>query len=221
MTLYELAFVCYVFDRTDKQRAYEAFLRDTNEHPDLFDGEHREALLRFLNKWGCRHIAIKHHQQASEEIGNWYGAYNGEFFGNDINLWELGEEHLALANKAHQDLSGRQATPTARIGATAAAKVLFAIKPNALVAWDDNIRTYYRKADGTYGEFLKKMKCIALDLSDQCQNDRFEIAELPQQLGTPNKTVCKLIDEYNWMTISRGFAPPDMETLMRWVGWYD
>jgi len=221
MTLYELAFVCYVFDRIDNQRAYEAFLRDTNEHPDLFDGDHRKALLMFLNRWGCRHIARIHHEQASEEIREWYGAYNGRFFDNSINLWQLGEEHLVLANEAHQDLSGRPATPRRRIGATAAAKVLFAIRPNALVAWDSKIRTQYAGENDSYLEFMCEMRETALNLSEECEHQGFELNELPARLGTPGKTIPKLIDEYNWMTVTREFTPPDRQTLETFMAWHE
>jgi len=123
------------------------------------------------------------------------------------------------------DLSGHVAGArgggNVSFGPVAAAKTLFAIRPNGLVAWDTDIRTRYIGANGAYRQFLETMRDIASDLAEQCQNHGFEIAQLPQHLGTPNETVCKLIDEYNWMTITNGFTPPDIQTLERFMAWYE
>ncbi len=217
MTLYELAFVCYVFSQTDIGE-YADFLQETAEHPDLFNPNHRTSLLKFLNRWSCR-IANAHHQQVSEEIQDWYGEYVNQLLDYDRPISELTEEELALVSQAHSNLSNRRANPQRRFGATAAAKTLFAIRPKALVAWDNAIREQGQY--DSYGDFMHEARDVALDLIEQCNNLHFDISQLPERLGTPHKTVPQLIDEYNWMTITKGFAPPDRDTLQRFLEWRD
>jgi len=224
VNLGRLALVCWAYGAIG-DGAYEQLLLATGGHPNLFEAGHRDALLGFLNRWGCRHIAIAHHQQASQEIEEWYAAYNGQFLDGGINLWELTDQQLDTVQEALDNLSGRVAGArggaNVSFGPVAAAKTLFAIRPNGLVAWDTNIREHYVGANGTYREFLETMGGIALNLAEQCQNHGFEIAELSEQLGSPNKTLCKLMDEYNWMTITKGLVPADRETLERLAAWYD
>lgn len=69
MKLVELAFACYIYDRmTDFNRSYHKFLEKTKPQLDISIDDHRLALLKWLNDWGCRQFYRDFHKQASEEI---------------------------------------------------------------------------------------------------------------------------------------------------------
>jgi len=212
ITLGGLAFACYVFDKIDSG-AYGEFLKKTNHSPDLSNKEHCLALLKWLNNWGCR-IARASHERLSKNIKSWYDS--NELFDKDQNLQGLSEEDLTSVEAAYNAL-----VKIRSFGPTSVAKILFAARPKALVAWDDTIREAYVGPNGSYVEFLKKVKSVIGTLKCQCKKYGFELEELPEKLEKPNSTIPKLIDEYNWMTIARGLIPPDGQTLEEWAGWSD
>lgn len=123
---------------------------------------------------------------------------------------------MELVNESLQDLSQRFATPEKRFGATAASKVLFAIRPKALPPWDNAIRKKYVGENGSYTKF---MKSVTEEIISLCAENEIKIEKLPEKINLPNKIVPKLIDEYNWMTITRKLTPPDKKTLQHWAGW--
>ncbi|MBL7152477.1 MAG: hypothetical protein ISS79_02080 [Phycisphaerae bacterium] len=225
VNLGKLALVCWTY-RGIGDRAYEQLLQRTGGNPDPGDAGHRQLIIDFLRKWYCFHrIEKDSDENISTQMYNWHQQHNGALPNVNTNLWELAPLQMNAIGDVFNDLSGQVAGArggrNVSFGPVAAAKTLFAIRPNALVPWDTRIRQHYVHANGTYREFLGMMRDIALNLAKQCQNHGFEIAELPQQLGTPNKTVCKLIDEYNWRTITKKFTPPDRQTLERFIAWYE
>jgi hypothetical protein len=42
---------------------------------------------------------------------------------------------------------------------------------------------------------------------------------IPGMLGAPNSTLPKLLDEYHWVTITRGHRIPTCEELHQWARW--
>jgi len=230
MTLSELAFACFVYGRlTDYDNSYRLFLEVTEDSPDLSSSEHREALLVWLNQWGCRQFALKYHEQASGEILSWHNEYSPTLFPRDRNLWRLSEAELASAGAAYESLSGRIASYRKRggravpwsIGPTGAAKILFAIRPRALVPWDGPIRRSlgYDNSQASYLKFLRRVKSVLEGLAGACQRNGFQLADLPRVLGRPLSTVPKVIDEYYWVTITKNCSPPDSDTFQRWADW--
>jgi len=109
-----------------------------------------------------------------------------------------------------------------KFGPIGAAKILFGIRPKALIPWDNAIRDHYRQKEScaSYLEFLKRIKSIILGkIKPACKRKRFTLAELPAQLGRHNSTIPKLIDEYHWVTITKGCTPPTQDTFQRWAQW--
>jgi len=43
--------------------------------------------------------------------------------------------------------------------------------------------------------------------------------DIPGELGRPTSTLPKLIDEYNWVTITKNLIPPEPEEIARWHRW--
>ncbi len=105
-----------------------------------------------------------------------------------------------------------------KFGITATTKLLHILVPELFVMWDKAIFNYYRGVDANvsdsgpgYVNFLILMKKLAAEI-----NDNFQSAELhPSAKGKepssylsmmldckPPKTLAKLLDEYNWVTIT-------------------
>jgi hypothetical protein len=211
ITLGKLAFSCYIFDKIDSG-AYGKFLEQTNHSPDLSNKEHCLVLLKWLNDWGIRSIAKEDYERLSKNIKSWYDS--NELFDKDQNLQDLSEDDLAFVEAAYSTLVRIRS-----LGPTSSAKILFAARPKALVAWDETIREAYVGPKGSYVEFLKKVKSVIGTLECECKKYGFKPEKLPEKLGRPEATLPKLIDEYNWITITKGCPLPDRQTLERWAGW--
>lgn len=230
MRLSDLAFACFLYAQfTDYDNSYLSFLQTTNYHLDLVNPGHRRALLTWLNQWGCRQFAIKYHELASSEILSWYTQFNSTLFGEDKNLWELTEAEINSVGPAYKVLSKKRAafrkrkenTASVSVGPTGAAKILFAIRRNALIPWDVSIRNYYRY-DGSstsYLAYLHRIKSILKELKNACNRNGFTLQQLPNRLGRPNSTLPKLIDEYHWITITNGCPLPTQDIFQEWSQW--
>ncbi len=229
MRLGELAFACYVFDKAYYgNKAYIDFLSSTNSHPNLCEDEHCQALFKFLNRWYCRLPKDEGKEYCDitcQNIKSWYKQYQNKLPEEEINLLEL-REQLDNVNCAYEDLKNRSAG-IRKIAETAASKILFAIKPKSLIPWDNKIHKTL-SPNGSYSDFLKKMQSLVCEIKMLCKNQHFTLTELAEKLGesgkiqingqTIPKTIPKLIDEYNWITITKG-CKPDKETLQQWFRW--
>lgn len=230
MKLSELAFACFLYERfADYDKSYNNFLQKTNSSPDFNIPEHRQALLTWLNKWGCRQFSLEFHELASENVSFWYNKYGASLFHKDSNLWELTESEFALVGDAYESLSNLTAAKRKRngttfsvsVGPTGAAKILFALRPKALPPWDEPIRNKlgYDNSRDSYIKYLKQIISILENLDKLCQKNGFQLIDLPTKLGRPNSTVPKLIDEYFWITITNNCSLPEAETFKHWVDW--
>jgi len=230
MTLSELAFACLVYGGlSDYDESYLRFLKKTEGSVDLGNADHREALLVWLNRWGCRQFAKSWHQHASAELLSWHNEYGSTLFPRDRDLWELSEQELASVGHASGSLSRRIASYRKRnggsspveFGPTGAGKILFAIRPRALLPWDNAIRKGLRYDDSqaSYLSFMRYAKSVLDELARSCQRHGFQLADLPGLLARPHSTVPKLIDEYYWVTITKNCSPPDSDMFQRWANW--
>ena len=230
LTLSELAFACYVYAGVSNyDESYFRFRRVTGGAADLRKSEHRDAMLKWLRDWGCRQFNTEDHDRASMEILEWYGEFGVSLFASNWELLRLRDSDLVHVGQAYERLSIKTAghrthagsTYPVSIGPTGAAKILFAIRPHALPPWDDAIRRAlgYDKSRDAYLSFLRQLRTLLEQLAKSCDREGFQLADLPKVLGRPHSTVPKLIDEYYWVTITRGCKPPDPHTLRRWTNW--
>ncbi len=230
MKLSELAFACFLYGRfTDYNSSYLNFLKATNHSPDLSKSEHRKILLVWLNKWGCRQFAIEFHDLASAEILSWHNDFASILFTPEKNIWDLTEVELEQATEAYDALSSQTASFRNRdgekypvsVGPTGASKILFAIRRNAFIPWDEPIREKfgYDGSGKSYLNYLKYIKSILKSLKPACEKNGFDFADLPKQLGRPDSTVPKLIDEFYWVTITNNCSSPSTDNFLRWARW--
>lgn len=231
MKLAELAFACHIYgSMTDYDRSYHHFRQETAPQLDLKNADHRLALIEWLNKWGCRQFARAYHHVASEEIREWYQAYGERFFSADKSLLDLNDSDLALVEEAYAALSGRPASirerangkrSTVSIGPTGTAKILFALRPKALMPWDIAMRKHFR-LDGdarAYRQYLGVVREELEEIDRACKERTIEVSDLPALLSRPTSTPLQLIDEFFWVTVSSECASPSREQLERWVEW--
>jgi len=230
LKLSQLAFACYLYAASSGfDKSYIDFLKATDYQPDLKIYEHRNALLIWLNSWGCRQFAIEYHEKASQEILSWYTKHRADLPGPSRNLWELTESEFASVGLAYESLSKRTAsirtkknsTYSISIGPTGASKILFAIRPKALVPWDASIRQHHNHGNDlkSYIAYLQLVKRMLEILKTQCQKHGLQLVDLPKIFDRPFSSIPKLIDEYYWVTITNNWTAPSSETLLLWAKW--
>jgi hypothetical protein len=227
MNLYELAVSAFLAGGLmgDFGKSYADFQEAASPSPDLARPDHGQALLVWLNKWGCRQFARAYHELAGSEIAEWYVRYERSLPPETVTLWDATDGQLQDAANAYGELtekiaSHRKGGPV-RVGATGAAKILFALRPGLLAPWDDPIRGHFG-CDGSadsYLDFIRRTKGELGRLAEKCSQHGFHVVDLPARLGRPDATMPRLIDEYYWITITRGVVIPSSETVTGWLAW--
>jgi hypothetical protein len=229
MNLYELGFGCWVFGVLSGNDSRVTQLRQaTGGQVDPHDPRHRKFLFEWLNKWGCRQFSKVHHVSiAGPSLDAWAERWLATLPADDVTLEAIGPAQIGVIISAYDDLRRQQAgmrtLPDGSIshvmyGPVGAAKTLFALRPNVCPPWDRY--TLYAlgldQSGASYGKYLQR---VLSDLQAVSTQAGVEIAELPALVERANSTPPKLIDEYYWVTITRGFKPPPRETLDRWCAW--
>jgi hypothetical protein len=224
--LYDLSVGSYVYGITDFDESYRALRADVGWRPDLDLAQHRRALLLWLNKWGCRQIQRGQYDRASDELLAWHQACGASLPGADMDLWMADDAQLTASAECYGNLAARVASirkngEHVRFGAVGAAKVLFALRPRLLPAWDGRIRLHfgYDESSDSYHRYLSDVRSALASLIRECEQHGFQLSELPSLLDRPLDTVPKLVDMYHWITITRKVrvAPPAM--MQRGLGW--
>lgn len=229
MKLSELSFACYVYaGMSDYDSSYRRLRNETSPHLDLSLQSHQVSLLRWLNDWGCRQFAIEYHELAANEISEWYQAVSSNLFPSGVTLVSLSDADLSFVQDAYSGLVHRTASrrktrgghlSRIEIGPTGAAKILFAIRPHALVPWDIPIREEHG-LDGSarsYRSFLLIVKDHLTELGCECEKHGLNIADLPVILSRQESTLAKLVDEFFWVTITRNCPPPEADMFRHWA----
>ena len=229
MTLFELAFACFLYGHLTKyDNSYLDFMDRIGWRLDMYDAAHRRALLQWLRQWGCRQIHPDYLRPTSASLLRWYRDNHRRLPAFGRNMWELSDRQICSTAQAYEELrlieasrrksTGRK-THAITVGPTGAAKTLFALRPKSLVPWDIPIRkALHHTQDGdSYARFLTDLKETILRLKQPARKAGFTLDELPHRIGRPHSTVPKLIDEYYWATITRRWKIPTPGLLGRFV----
>jgi len=228
---YKLAFACYIYGpMSSADKSYQEFLKATESTPDLTKENHQVALVRWLNKWGCRQFAKDDYESACRKMRHWYKEYSASLPAPGKTLLELSEDDLdkvctAYAKLAEQTASKRNSNRgeiTVKVGPTGAAKILFALRPHTLIPWDESIRTEFN-LDGSaasYIAFLGRVKAMLNQLEEACKRNHRTLSNLPQLMGKPaDYSLVKIVDEYFWVTITKKCQVPEPEAFEQWLRW--
>jgi len=221
MRLYELACACYVYAGfTNFDKTYCDFLKQTKYSLDMQSETHREALLKWLNDFGCRQFEKKYYKQASQNLRVWYEEDRHLLPPLGRTLLVLSDDELDNAKIVYNNLMNIKASITKSVGPTGAAKILFTLRKDAFPPWDGAIRgNRYDGSLESYKKFLIATKHQLLQLERECVAYGIALAELPELLGRSSSSLVKLVDEYNWVTITRGCLPPTLDELETWYQW--
>lgn len=230
MNLCDLALACSMYDAlTPFNVSLRRLKKCTAGGIDLSNPAHRVFLLNWLNDWGCRHLSKKNHDIASSAILDWHNQEEVKLFSAGKALWELSDQEMATAAAAYSALKDRTgACPTRggqelqiSIGPTAASKILFAIRTEALMPWDEAMRSEFG-CDGSkesYFKFLAEIRKLTDRVGEFCEANGFNISELPHEIDRNNSTVLELINEYIWVTVTRKSKLPSAQKLALWAHW--
>jgi hypothetical protein len=104
------------------------------------------------------------------------------------------------------------------VGPTGAAKILWALRPEALPPWDEPIRAQlgFDGSGESYAAFLTLAQQTIRAVIEDAARLGVSEAEIPAQIGRPHATLPKLVDEYFWATITEGVTIPSPADLEQW-----
>lgn len=179
---------------------------------DLAIREHRTALLRWLNSWGCR---IRYPREGETDlfdagIRDWAARWAGAMVPAEVTLAQLTHEDIALLGEYYADLANLTVGTPVRprsLGPTAAAKALYRLRPRTFMPWDDAIANSLHGARDAMA-FMAHQRLgqrWARRLLDESGLDERALASA---LGSEGRSLPKLLDDYCYMRFTRGdFAP--------------
>jgi hypothetical protein len=189
-----------------------AVLRDTTGPViDLSIRAHREALLRFLRAWGCRHLRRDDTGRSSRALASWWSRFASTLPPATVPLTDLDDAQLEALGRAYAALARSPAAlrvshggdVAVTFGDTAAAKALFAIRPQAVPPWDEPMRRAFgwgRVDAEQYATFLAAVRGSLIGLARRLH---VEPSELPAELDRPASSPAKIVDEFLWIRITR------------------
>jgi hypothetical protein len=228
--LYGLAYACRIYAQfTDYDTAVERLREATGPAIDLEQATHRSALLKWLNAWGCRQFSIEHHVAAGRALRGWARRNLVLLPPPGQSLSKLSPDDVNRAAGAYERLRGVQAGLRRRgrrehavtVGPTGAAKILYALRPDAFPPWDEPIRAAlgFDGSIQSYAAFLRLAQdAIQAVISDAATHAISE-SEIPALIGRPAATLPKLVDEYFWVTITSRVSIPTPAEIREWRTW--
>ena len=217
MKLADLQDACRLYGQlTTYDASLQRFKRLVAPGLDPRRADHRASLFQWLTSWGCRQFALEHQATtASDSLVQWADAWLARLPAPSALLTDLSPTQIRECAKAYDALRGKVASyrtlaggrrAAVTFGPTGAAKTLFALRPNAVPPWDDPIRAALGHR-GDLGSFRVYLTRVADQLRCLAQEAGVPIASLPALVGRPGSSPPKLVDEYNWVVITKGLPP--------------
>ncbi len=215
MTVQELQDACRLYGlMTGFDSTLARFRASVAPGFDPFVPEHRLHLLKWLNAWACRQFSIKDRPLASASLEAWAGEWLERLPAPDRHLTDLTASEVRTCFEAYESLgampASRRALPTGKVstvtyGPTGAAKTLFALRPLGVPPWDEPIRLELQR-QGVHS-FRAYLARVAEQLRSLSAEAAAPVQDLPAFIGRPESSPPKLIDEYNWIIITRRINP--------------
>jgi hypothetical protein len=174
----------------------------TGDEVDLSLVDHRQALHRWLNAWGCRIRYPRPEEPDLFDVGvaAWWSRRGGDVVILTASLSELDDDQIARLGAAFEDLSAMSIARSAAgiertMGATASAKALYALRPRAVMPWDMAIaRRLHGGRDGAaFAGHLRLGREWGRQLLRETGWDETRLAA---ELGQPGASLARLLDQY-------------------------
>jgi hypothetical protein len=182
------------------------FRGSTRPDPDLLLQEHRQALLKWLNDWGCR---IRYPRPGDpgifhQSLAGWWASSP---LGAKIDsIRDIRDEEVDVLARSFGLLAALPVTDGVQprvMGSTAAAKCMYVLRPSSVVPWDAKIAWHLHGARDSEA-FAAHLR-LARDWADALLSEAcVEEDELSRQLGRSYSSMAKMLDEYWYVTITRG-----------------
>ncbi|MGW5053451.1 hypothetical protein [Actinokineospora sp. NPDC004072] len=175
-----------------------SWLRLAGTSLDLATAEHRALLLRFLNSWGCRIRYPGDGDPFDADLAAWWGSWGARL--PDGPLSALPDGAIDDLGRAYADLAAVAVSARRSLGATAASKALYALRPKTIMPWDAAIATRLHGArDGDAFAAHQRMGRTWANavLAEAAVGE----AALCAQLARP-VSLAKVLDEYLYVTIT-------------------
>lgn len=195
---------------TGVDRSWLALRERTRPGLDPARADHRDALLRWLNSWGCRIRYPRAGEPAPFDTGvaGWWATWSDTL--PHGTLAGLDDAAVAAFGRAYGDLVTLPVT-TGRsvrsLGPTAAAKALYALRPEAIMAWDAAIA---ERLHGTRdaAAFTRHLTLGRDWASAVLAETGAAEAELPGLVGRPDVPLSKILDEFLYVRLSMRSSAP-------------
>ncbi|MCZ7661861.1 MAG: hypothetical protein M5U22_02420 [Thermoleophilia bacterium] len=205
-SLGDLAFTSYVFPAlTSYDESLSVFQRAVGGVPDLTLYEDLHALHAWLNAWRCR-LPLSGREHALEEVRAWFELYRNSFPSAEVGLHQIDDAALASVAQIFADLANRPAGDDRKFGATATSKTLHALHPHVFLPWDRAIRAGFQ-CDGSgesYVRFLRHARGHLKAIERECRSHGVALDNLHRVLDQGGWTLVDLLNQYYWVTITRG-----------------
>ncbi|CAM5531975.1 MmcQ/YjbR family DNA-binding protein [Streptomyces narbonensis] len=195
---------------TGVDRSWLALRERTHPGLDPARVDHRDALLRWLNSWGCRIRYPRAGEPAPFDTGlaGWWAAWSDTLPRG--TLAGLDDAAVAAFGRAYGDLVTLPVT-TGRLvrslGPTAAAKALYALRPEAIMAWDAAIaeRLHGTRDAAAFTRHLALGRDWARAVLAETGATE---AALPGLVGRPDVPLSKILDEFLYVHLSMRSSAP-------------
>jgi hypothetical protein len=187
------------------------------DRPDLTNPEHAAELLTWLSKWQCRirKPGPGEDNVFADSLAAWWTSFEAELPSVTVGLAQMSNAELQQLGDAYADLyMSRGAVNTngrrRRVGPTAAAKLLYFVRPQGVTAWDKAIskRTGGGRDSDAFLRHLRLCRSWAESIEAEGQQLGLKPDEIGPHLGRPTSSVAKPIDEWLYGTITGGFGSP-------------
>ena len=198
------------FAQTTSPDRSDAELRAaTSPKIDLARPDHRSALHRWLNAWGCRirYPRTGEVDHFDDSIASWWETERLTLEAIDRPLAQLSTDQLHALGSAYERLNRLPVAPGSRsgtrsLGPTAAAKALYALRPQSVMPWDLEIALQLH--GGRDGEAFTKHLLLGQQwarglLAESGLNE----SQLLAELGRPESSLAKVLDEYCYVRYTR------------------
>ena len=97
---------------------------------------------------------------------------------------------------------------------------MFALQPETAIPWDQAIRDRLGLKDNRdgYPEMLRRSQQEANFLVEDASKSGVCESDIPKEIGSPGRTLARLLDEYHWITLDAGASDPlSVDELKLWI----